>query len=100
MLKLLGVAYLEGRLKSRSYGTYFSVSNYNCFFLVRLFGNTIRGFLVQARMPGDTPSLGVNPMLLGSFQPVSGQQTLDCDLMAGAADEIMLTLIENAVRIN
>ncbi len=70
------------------------------FFLVRLFGNSIRGFLVQARMPGDTPSVGVDPMLLGSFQTVSGQQTLACDLMAGAANEVMLTLIENAVRIN
>ncbi len=62
------------------------------FFLVRLFGNSIRGFLVQARMPGNTPSVGVNPMLLGSFQTVSGQQTLACDLMAGAANEVMLTL--------
>ncbi len=51
-------------------------------------------------MPGDTPSVGVDPMLLGSFQTVSGQQTLACDLMAGAANEVMLTLIENAVRIN
>ncbi len=62
------------------------------FFLVRLFGNSIRGFLVQARMPGNTPSVGVNPMLLGSFQTVSGQQTLACDLAAAAANEVMLIL--------
>ena len=62
------------------------------FFLVRLFGNSIRGFLVQARMPGNTPGVDVDPMLLGSFQPANGQQTLACDLMAGAANEVMLIL--------
>ena len=31
-------------------------------------------------------------MLLGSFQPGNGQQTLDCDLMVGAANEVMLIL--------
>ncbi len=59
-------------------------------FLVRLVGNDgIRGFLVQARMPGNTPGIGVNPMLLGSFQTVTGQQTLACDLVAQAANEVM-----------
>ncbi len=57
---------------------------------VRLVGNNggINGFLVQARLPGNAPGIGVNPMLLGSFQAGSGQQTLDCDLMAGAANEV------------
>ena len=51
-------------------------------------------------MPGNTPGNGVDPMLLGSFQAGSGQQTLDCDFMAGAANEVMLTPIENTVRID
>ena len=63
-------------------------------FLVRLVGNDgIRGFLVQARMPGNTPGSGVDPMLLGSFQDGNGQQTLDCDFMAGAANEVMLRVL-------
>ncbi|XP_064386736.1 putative ferric-chelate reductase 1 isoform X3 [Halichondria panicea] len=58
-------------------------------YTIRLVGNNggINGFLVQARLPGNAPGIGVNPMLLGSFQAGSGQQTLDCDLMAGAANE-------------
>ena len=58
---------------------------------VRLVGTTaaatIRGFLVQARVPGDTPTLGQAPMLLGSFQPATGQQTYDCD-GAGVANQV------------
>ena len=49
---------------------------------------TINGFLVQARVPGDTPTLGQTPMLLGSFQTVSGQQNRDCD-GAGVADQVL-----------
>ena len=64
---------------------------------VRLVGTTaaatINGFLVQARVPGDTPTLGQTPMLLGSFQNVSGQQTYDCD-GAGVADQVALYLFE------
>ena len=48
---------------------------------------TIRGFLVQARVPGDTPTLGQTPMLLGSFQTASGQQTYDCD-GAGVSNQV------------
>ena len=47
----------------------------------------IRGFLVQARTPGDTPTLGQVPILLGSFQPATGQQTYDCE-GAGVADQV------------
>lgn len=49
---------------------------------------TIQGFLVQARVPGNTPTLGQIPMLLGSFQPASGQQTLPCDMAAGVANQV------------
>ncbi len=56
--------------------------------VVRLVGNGFRGFLVQARLPGNTPGSGVDPMLLGSFQAGSGQQTLACDLLAGAANDV------------
>ncbi len=44
-------------------------------------------------MPGNTPGSGVDPMLLGSFQDGNGQQTLDCDFMAGAANEVMLRVL-------
>ena len=50
-------------------------------------GGTIQGFLVQARVPGDSPTLGQTPMLLGSFQTASGQQNLACD-GAGVANQV------------
>ncbi len=50
-------------------------------------GGIIQGFLVQARLPGNNPQLGVNAMLLGSFQPGTGHQTYDCDEI-GAATEV------------
>lgn len=50
-------------------------------------GGIIQGFLVQARLPNDTPLLGTGGMLLGSFQPGSGQRTYNCD-MIGAATEV------------
>ena len=49
-------------------------------FVVRVVGtggSTIRGFLVQARVPDNAPPAA--PMLLGSFQTEAGQQPLDCD---------------------
>ena len=55
---------------------------------------TIRGFLVQARIPGDTPTLGQTPMLLGSFQTGSGQQNYDCD-GAGVANEVALYILNS-----
>lgn len=58
-------------------------------FVVHIFGGMIQGFLVQARLPGDAPQLGVNGMLLGSFQPGGpDQQTYNCDMMAGAATKV------------
>ena len=60
-------------------------------FVVRVVGtggSTIRGFLVQARVPDNPPPAA--PMLLGSFQTGAGtQQTLDCDTVGAAA---MVTL--------
>ncbi len=60
------------------------------FCAVRLVGttHTFRGFLVQARVPGNAPGDGVTPMLLGSFTPGAGQGAIDCDLDAGVASTV------------
>ncbi len=44
--------------------------------------------MVHARVPGNTPGVGVDPMLLGSFTPGTGQHNLDCDLVAGTATTV------------
>ncbi len=58
------------------------------FSTVRIVGGIIQGFLVQARLPGNNPQLGMNPMLLGSFQPGTGHQIYDCDGLTGAVSEV------------
>ncbi len=55
---------------------------------VTLSGGTMRGFLIQARMPGNAPGNGVDPMLLGSFTPTLGTQNLNCDLVNNAATTV------------
>ena len=45
---------------------------------------------MQARAPSNAPPAA--PMLLGSFQTVAGQQTLDCDAV-GAAATVILSII-------
>ncbi len=58
----------------------FGIWYYVIFSTVRIVGGIIQGFLVQARLPGNNPQLGMNPMLLGSFRPGTGhQQIYDCD---------------------
>ena len=58
---------------------------YITLFVVRVVGtggSTIRGFLVQARVPDNAPPAA--PMLLGSFQTGTGQRTLDCDAVGAS----------------